>query len=230
MFERAALYAGEDCAVKESRHLLDFTFRSLFAPRIVKVLAHENHAATRATESLVGCGCYDVCVFQRVFKQSGCDETCRVGHIDHEDGADFIGNLAEAGIVPFAAVCARAGDDELRLFGAGLLFHLFVVYTACFLVNSVADGLEHEAGKVHRTSVAEVSAVAEVHAHEFVSSLEASHEYGHVCLCTAMRLHVDPFCAEEFFCTFTCEVLDIVYHLASAIVTVGRIAFCVFVC
>ena len=151
-------------------------------------------------------------------------------YVYHEDCTDFVGELADACIVPLAAVCARAGNDELRTLCACLLFHLLIVHPACLFVYSVADRLEHETGEVHRATVAEVTAVAEVHTHELVAGLEAGHEHCHVCLGAAVGLHVGPLCSEEFLGTLDGEVLSLVNNLATAVVTLCRVSLGIFVC
>jgi hypothetical protein len=78
--------------------------------------------------------------------------------------------------------------------------------------------------------VAEVSAVAEVKSDKLVAWLEACHEYGHVCLSAGVGLHVGVFGSEETFHTFDSKSLNLVYDLASAVVTVSGIAFGILVC
>ena len=77
--------------------------------------------------------------------------------------------------------------------------------------------------------MAEVSAVAEVHAHECVAGLQASHEHSHVGLCAAVWLHVDPLCIEQFLRAFTGKVFNLVHNLAAAVVAVSGIAFSILV-
>ena len=43
------------------------------------------------------------------------DEAGVVGHVDHQLGADRVGDLAEGGEVDLARVGGPAGDDQLRL-------------------------------------------------------------------------------------------------------------------
>ncbi len=78
--------------------------------------------------------------------------------------------------------------------------------------------------------MAEVTAMAEVHAHELVARLKTCHEYSHVCLRSTMRLHVCPFSIEKLFGAFYCEVFSLVNHLATSVITVCRISFCIFIC
>ena len=172
----------------------------------------------------MGGGGDDMGVFDGVFEQTGGDESGGVCHVYHEDGADFVGEFTDAGIVPFAAVGRSTGDDEFGTLRACLLFHLLIVNAPCFGVHGVRDGVEHESGEVHGAAVAEVTAVAEVHTHEGVSGFEDSHEYGHVGLCAAVGLHVDPFGVEKFLGAFAGQVFGLVHYLAAAVVAVCGIA------
>ena len=72
-------------------------------------------------------------------------------------------------------------------------------------------------------------AVAEIKSHECVTCLQARHEHRHVCLCTGVRLHVDIRCAVKLLEASACEFLHLVNHLATTIITVGRIALGVLV-
>ena len=43
------------------------------------------------------------------------DQPGEMGHVDHEVGADRVGDLAEAGEIAEARIGRAAGDDHLRL-------------------------------------------------------------------------------------------------------------------
>ena len=71
--------------------------------------------------------------------------------------------------------------------------------------------------------------MAEVESHERVACLQARHEHRHVSLCAGVRLHVDIRSAVELLEASACEFLHLVNHLATTIITVGRIALGVLV-
>ena len=71
--------------------------------------------------------------------------------------------------------------------------------------------------------------LVEVEAHEGVARLEHSEQHGLVGLCSGVRLHVGVFCAEELLDTLNGQRLHLVYHLASAVIALARIAFSIFV-
>jgi hypothetical protein len=52
------------------------------------------------------------------------NEAGEMRHVDHEIGADFVGDLAEALEIPHARISGAAGDDQLRLLAARLLGNL----------------------------------------------------------------------------------------------------------
>lgn len=93
----------------------------------------------------MGCGGHDVGIFHGVVEKTCGDEACGVGHVDHENGSDFIGETAHAGVVPFAAIGACAAYDEARTFATGHFFHLLVVNASGFAVNVVFKSLIYEA-------------------------------------------------------------------------------------
>ena len=102
MLKRTTLNTREHGRVEQRRHLSDYALRCSLTPRIVEVLTHHNHATARTAEGLVSGGSDDMGIFHRVVEETGSDETGWVSHIKHEDCTDFVGNLANAGIVPLA--------------------------------------------------------------------------------------------------------------------------------
>ena len=99
VLERAALLAGEHGRVDLLRVLL----------------AAQDHAAAAAADRLVDRRRDDVGVRHRARVQAGGDEAREVGHVDHQQRADLVGDLAEAREVELARVGRPAGDDQLRL-------------------------------------------------------------------------------------------------------------------
>ena len=202
---------------------------------IVLITDGENHeddalaAAARAAEGFVGGRGDDVGILQRIVEQTGGDKAGGMSHVDHEDGTDFIGQTAHAGIVPFAAVGAGTTDDELRTLAACYLLHLFVVDEAGIFLNVVLKRLEHKAGEVDGASMGKVTAMGEIESEELVAGLHAGHEYGHVGLCSGVWLHVGIFSAEYALDAVDGNAFGLVYHLASAIVAVAGIALGIFV-
>jgi hypothetical protein len=95
--QRAALQAGEDGAVD----------------RLLVLGLHQDDAAARAAQALVGGGGDHVGKRHRVGVDAGGDQAGVVGHVDHEDGADFFGDVGEALEIDAQAVGRGAGDDQL---------------------------------------------------------------------------------------------------------------------
>ena len=102
MLERTALNSGKHSRVDQLRHLAHLALGVGLAPGIVEILAEQDDAAARTAEGLVGCRGDDVGIFERVVEQTGGDKTCGMGHVDHKYCSDLVGDLAHAGIVPFA--------------------------------------------------------------------------------------------------------------------------------
>jgi hypothetical protein len=100
VLQRTALQAGEHRRID----LLDDRF-----------VIGQHHAAARAAQGLVGGGGDHVGVRDRAGEHAAGHQAREVGHVDHQIGADRVGDLAEAGEVDLAAVGAAAGDDQLGL-------------------------------------------------------------------------------------------------------------------
>ena len=86
----------------------------------------------------MGGGSDDMCIFYRIFEESGGNKSCRVSHVYHKEGANLVGNLTHALVVPFATVGRATADNELRLMFECETFHLVVVHTSGLGVEVVA--------------------------------------------------------------------------------------------
>ena len=170
-----------------------------------------------------------MCILDGVVEQTCGDESGGVRHVDHEDGTDLVGQVAHAGIVPLAAVCAGAAYDEAGTLAACHLLHLLVVNEPGGAVYVILEGLEHEAREIDGASVAQVAAVAQVEAQELVAGLQACHEHGHVGLCARVGLHVGPLGAEELLEPLDGQALHLVDYLAASVIAVARITLGIFV-
>ena len=210
----AALDAGEDRLVE-----LCAEFRVL----------REDHAAPRAAKRLVRRRRHDIRPRQRAWMHAARDESRDVRHVDHEVGADRLGDGGEPLEVDDARIGGSAGDDELRLDFLRLLFQRIVVDALCLFVHAIGDDVEVLARHVDGAAVREVSAVREIHAHVGVAGRKQREEHRHVRLCARVRLHVDIACAEQLFRTLDGKRLNDVDALAAAVVALARVALGVLV-
>ena len=229
VLERTALDAREYGGVDHGTHLLDLALRRGDAPGVVEILADEDDAAARTAEGLVRGGCDDVGILHGVLKQTRGDEAGGMCHVDHEDGAYLVGDCAHALPVPFAGICGCAADDELRLVFESLALHVVIINQAGLLVELIADRVIKLTRHVNRRSVSQVAAVCEVKAHEGVAGLQAGEEYRHVGLGAGVGLDICIFGVKKLAETVDGQLLDLVDHLAAAIVAGPGIAFRVLV-
>ena len=141
-------------------------------------------------------------IFQRIFKQTSSNQTSRVSHVNHKDSAHFISDIAHAFIVPFAAISRATTDNEFRFVFQGKAFHFIVVNATRFFVKVITYWVVENTRCVYKATMAKVSAVGEVQAHESVARVEASEQHGLVGLCARVRLNVSKFGTEKFFDAF----------------------------
>ena len=163
-------------------------------------------------------------ILHGVVQQACGDESGGVCHVNHQQGAHLVGNVAHPLVVPFAGVGRAAAHDEFGLLAQGDFLHLVIVHAACFLVQVVFAGRVEDAG-----AVGEVSAMCQVEAHELVAGVEHGQEHGSVGLCAGVGLHVGPFGSEYLLDAFDGQLLALVHHFATAVVALAGIAFGVFV-
>ena len=152
-----------------------------------------------------------------------------VRHVDHEVGAHGVRDLREALEVDDARVGGGAGDDDLGLFGLGLLGDGVVVDALGPLVDAVGDDVIELAGEVGGRAVREVPAVVEGHAHDLVARLHERGQRRVVRLRPGVRLHVGKARPEELLGALASEVLHLVDRPAAAVVALAGQALGVLV-
>ncbi len=71
--------------------------------------------------------------------QSGSNHPRRVSYVNHQPGADKVGNVAETFKINNPRVGAGSSHNQLGLVLQGESLQLRVVNSFCFPINSVAD-------------------------------------------------------------------------------------------
>jgi hypothetical protein len=210
--QRAALQAREDGAVD----------------RLLVLRLHQDDAAARAAQALVGGRSHDVGVRHRVGVHARGDQAGVVGHVDHEDRADVLGDLGEAFEVDAQRIGRGARDDQLGHVLVRLALHRVVV-DGFVGVQAVAHDVEPLAAHVERHAVGQVAAFGQAHAHDGVAGLQEGQQHGFVGRGAAMRLHIGGVGAEELLHAVDRQLLGDVDVLAAAVVALARVALGVLV-
>jgi hypothetical protein len=81
-------------------------------------------------------------VRQRVWVRAAGHEPGEMRHVDHQIGADLIGDCAETGEIDDARIGAAAGDDQPRTVLLGQSLHLFEIDPRIFGAHAVMDSVE----------------------------------------------------------------------------------------
>ena len=157
------------------------------------------------------------------------DQAGKVRHVDHQVGADLVGDGAEGGEVDDARIGAAAGDDHLRLVLAREAPHLVHIDAVVLPAHGVGHDLEPLAGQVDRRAVRQVAAGRQAEPHEGVAGLHQRHERFLVGGAARVRLHVGEAALEELLGALDRQRLGLVDELAAAVVAVAGIALRVLV-
>ena len=168
-------------------------------------------------------------IFYRIVEEPGGNQPGRMRHVDHKDGAHFICNFTHAFVIPFARVCRTAADNHFRTFAQGNFLHLIVVYTAGFLIKIIFAWSIDDTGSIYQRTVRKVSAVCQVQSHKFISRIQNGKEHGCIGLCAGVWLYIGPFGAKNLLQPVDSDLFALVYHLATAVVTLAGIAFGIFI-
>ena len=126
------------------------------------------------------------------------DEPGEMRHVDHQLGADAVGDLAEAAEVDDARIGRAAGDDHLRPMLLREPRHLVHVDAVVVAPHAVGHRLEPLAGHVDRRAVGQMAAGGEIEAEEGVARLHQRHEGRGIGRRAGMRLHVGETAPNSF--------------------------------
>src|SRR2546421_12072680 len=91
---------------------------------------------------------------------------------------------------------------------------VIVINLLCFARYSVVSDFIADAGEIHWMTVGEMATMRKVHAQNLIAILNRSQIHGHVCLRTAMRLHVGVLRPEYLFGSIDRSLLDDIRPLA----------------
>ncbi len=150
-------------------------------------------------------------------------------HIDHQFGADLIGDLPHAGEINHAGVGTASADNHFGTLAYRDLLHLVIVDGFRIFTHAVRNDLVHLAGEVQRMPVREMASVGQIQTHHCVARLQQRHISGHIGLRTRMRLDIHMVRAKDLFGPVTCQSLDHISKLASAVIALAWITLSVLV-
>ena len=124
------------------------------------------------------------------------DQAGEMRHVDHQIGADAVGDLAEAREVDDARIGRAAGDDHRGLVLLGEPLDLVVIDAVIVGAHAVLHGVEPFAGEVGRRAVGEMAAGSEAETHDGVAGLQQRQHHGLVrlapeCGCTLAKLQLN---------------------------------------
>ena len=169
--QRSALHSGKD-------HFVDGR---------AELLLRQNEPGARPTQGLMRGRGYDVRVLAGIGMQTGCHQPGDVGHIDEEDCAHGVGDLAKAREVDDARIGAGARDNHLGLVFLRQPLHFVVIDALVFLAYVVGHHLVRLAREVQRVAVGQVPAVGEVEPHDGIAGSERTEAYAAWLACRARK-------------------------------------------
>ncbi len=171
----------------------------------------------------------DVRVRHRARVQPRRDEPGEVRHVDPEQRADLVGDLAEPLEVQLARVRRPAGDEHLRLDLERLLAHDIHVDPRRLGVDAVGVRLVELAREVQLHAVREVAAVGQLETQDAVARFRDRGQHGGVGARPRVGLHVGELRPEQALGALDREGLDDVDELAAAVVAATGVALGVLV-
>ena len=165
----------------------------------------------------------------RVGVDAAGDQAGDVGGVEHEQGADLVGDRAERLGVDDPRVGGGAGDDQLGPVLERQVADLVEVDALVARRHAVGHEVVEPAAGVDRRAVGEVAALVEAQAEDRVARLEQGEVHGHVGVGARVGLHVGVLGAEQRLGPLAGQVLDLVDDLVAAVVALARVALAVLV-
>ncbi len=104
--------------------------------------------------------------------EAGGHQAGNMRHIDHDHGADLVGDLAECGEIDDARIGAGADHDHLRPMLQRQALDLVIIDRSGLALDPVGDDIEQLAGKIDRGAVGQVTAMGQVHAEDGIARLQ----------------------------------------------------------
>ncbi len=150
-------------------------------------------------------------------------------HVDHQEGADLVGDGAELGEVDGTRIGAPPRHDHLRLVLARQGGDLVHVDAVILPAHGIGHDLEPLARHVDGRPVRQVSAGGEAEPHEGIAGAHQRHERRLVGGAARVRLHVGELAAEQLLGALDGQILGLVDILTATVIAGAGIALGVLV-
>ena len=137
--------------------------------RLLLLALHQDHAAARSAQRLVGRGRRKICDSDRRRINAGRNETRVVRHVGHEQRADAVRNRAKALPIDDPRIGRGTRDDQLGLVLVREPLDGFVIDQFALRLETVRDDVEPLAGEVDRRAVRQMPTMREAHAENGVA-------------------------------------------------------------
>ena len=125
---------------------------------------------------------------------------------------------------------------DLPRFGGALLPSLayltgavLLIAVAGYAVDAVYE-VEVFARNVYGRTVRKMTAMSKAHGQHGITRLQKCIKYGKVGIRTAVRLNICMLSSKQLFCTRSCYFLNLVNIDATAVITLARVSFGIFIC
>ena len=107
--------------------------------------------------------------------------------------------------------------------------HIVHVDTFTLSVDPIGNEIKKLPGKIDRTAMGQMPTMGKIHTEHLVAWFKRGEIDCHICLAAGMRLDIGVFGAKEFLGPVDGEILHRIGILTTTIITLGRIAFGIFV-
>gem|GEM_PF-5011520 len=160
---------------------------------------------------------------------AGSHQTGDVGHVHQQEGTHLIGDRTQRREINEAAVGASPRHDHLRAELPRLLGDRIVVHLLGIPIDPIVGRLVQLAGEADARTMGKMPAHAEVEPKDLVANTQQSGVDAQVGLSAGVGLHIDVLGPEERLGPIDGQLLDLVHHLAPAVVAMSWIALGVLV-
>ena len=125
--------------------------------------------------------------------QTCCNQAGDVCHINQQQSAVSMSNISDAFEIDNPRISAGTGNNQLRMMLFSQIVHSIIINQLGFRVNAIMYNVKIGTGNIYRGSMAQVTALGQVHPHNGVAGFQESKVHGQIGAGTAVSLYVSIF-------------------------------------
>jgi len=122
-----------------------------------------NHSSTRSSERLMCCCGNYITIWNWIFQNTPCNQSCNMSNISHQYSSNIISNFSKSFPIKWTRICWKSSNDEFWVVFFCKSFYNIHIDQFCCLVNSIWNNLEHFTWIIERMPMGKMSSMIKIH-------------------------------------------------------------------